>query len=85
MYYQAWMPLCKISGKKKMLFLYINEVAYDLELEEKHEITRRIHHVLKPNQLVLVQVTKDPMKTKGARLTTYISAGRAWYPGAGAF
>lgn len=60
-------------GEEKNAFLYINEVAYDMELEEKHEITRRIHHVLKPNQMVLVQVTKDPMKTKGARLTTYIS------------
>ncbi|MBM3706460.1 MAG: Rne/Rng family ribonuclease, partial [Actinobacteria bacterium] len=60
-------------GEEKNAFLYINEVAYDIELEEKHEITRRIHHVLKPNQMVLAQVTKDPMKTKGARLTTYIS------------
>ncbi|OQA20637.1 MAG: Ribonuclease G [Actinobacteria bacterium ADurb.Bin346] len=60
-------------GEEKNAFLYINEVAYDIELEEKHEITRRIHQVLKPNQMVLVQVTKDPMKAKGARLTTYIS------------
>ncbi len=60
-------------GEEKNAFLYINEVAYDMELEESHEIVRRIQHILKPDQMVLVQVTKDPMKGKGARLTTYIS------------
>jgi ribonuclease G len=60
-------------GEEKNAFLYINEVAYDVELEEKEEIVRKIQHILKPNQMILVQVTKDPMKGKGARLTTYIS------------
>ena len=60
-------------GEEKNAFLYINEVAYDMELEESNEIVRRIQHILKPDQMVLVQVTKDPMKGKGARLTTYIS------------
>ncbi len=60
-------------GEEKNAFLYINEVAYDIELEEKKEITRKIQHILKPNQTILVQVTKDPMKGKGARLTTFIS------------
>lgn len=60
-------------GEEKNAFLYINEVAYDTELEEREEMTRKIQHILKPNQLVLVQVTKDPMKGKGARLTTFIS------------
>jgi len=60
-------------GEEKNAFLYINEVAYDVELEERDEIARRIQHILKPNQMILVQVTKDPMKGKGARLTTYIS------------
>jgi ribonuclease G len=59
--------------EEKNAFLYINEVSYDFELEEKQEITKKIQHILKPNQLLLVQVTKDPMKGKGARLTTYIS------------
>ncbi len=59
--------------EEKNAFLYINEVAYDVELEEKQEMTKKIQNMLKPNQLVLVQVTKDPMKGKGARLTTYIS------------
>ena len=60
-------------GEEKNAFLYINEVAYDIELEEKKEISRKIQHILKPNQTILVQVTKDPMKGKGARLTTFIS------------
>ncbi len=59
--------------EEKNAFLYINEVSYDFELEEKQEITKKIQHILKPNQLLMVQVTKDPMKGKGARLTTYIS------------
>jgi len=60
-------------GEEKNAFLYINEVTYDIELEEKKEITRKIQHILKPDQTILVQVTKDPMKGKGARLTTFIS------------
>ncbi len=60
-------------GEEKNAFLYINEVAYDMDLEEREEISRKIQHILKPNQMVLVQVTKDPMKGKGARLTTFIS------------
>ncbi|HUW72304.1 MAG TPA: Rne/Rng family ribonuclease [Methanosarcinales archaeon] len=60
-------------GEEKNAFLYINEVAYDVEIEDREEIARKIQHILKPNQMILVQVTKDPMKGKGARLTTYIS------------
>ena len=60
-------------GEEKNAFLYINEVAYDVELEDREEIACKIQHILKPNQMILVQVTKDPMKGKGARLTTYIS------------
>lgn len=60
-------------GEEKNAFLYINEVAYDVGLEDREEIARKIQHILKPNQMILVQVTKDPMKGKGARLTTYIS------------
>ncbi len=60
-------------GLERNAFLYINEVAYDIELEESREIKKKIQHILKPDQMILVQVTKDPMKSKGARLTTYIS------------
>src|SRR5207249_11757245 len=38
---------------------------------------RRIDELLKPKQEVLVQVVKDPLKTKGARLSMQLSiAGR---------
>lgn len=60
-------------GEDRNAFLYINEVAYDTDLEEKKEIKKKIQNMLKPNQKLLVQVTKDPMKNKGARLTTFIS------------
>jgi len=34
---------------------------------------RKISKALKPNDSIVVQVTKDPMSGKGARLTTYLS------------
>ncbi|MDD5659248.1 MAG: Rne/Rng family ribonuclease [Actinomycetota bacterium] len=60
-------------GEEKNAFLYINEVVLDMDFEESEEVPKRIQHILKPNQLVVVQVTKDPLKSKGARLTTFIS------------
>jgi ribonuclease E len=50
--------------------LYAGEVSYDEEIEgEAH----RIEKVLKAGQNALVQVTKDPLGGKGARLTQEIS------------
>lgn len=60
-------------GEEKNAFLYINEIATDMDFEENEDIPKKIQQVLKPNQLVVVQVTKDPIKSKGARLTTFIS------------
>lgn len=60
-------------GEEKNAFLYINEVVLDMDFEESEEMPKRIQHILKPNQLVVVQVTKDPLKSKGARLTTFVS------------
>ena len=61
-------------GEDRNAFLYVNEVGFDdSELENKNEVPKKIQYVLKANQMILVQVTKDPMKTKGARLTTFIS------------
>ena len=60
-------------GEEKNAFLYVDEVNLDAEIESDGEVSRKIQHVLKPDQLILVQVTKDPMKTKGARLSTFIS------------
>ncbi len=60
-------------GADKNAFLYINEIDYDMDVDSSEVRPRKIQHVLKPKQLAMVQVTKDPMKSKGARLTTYIS------------
>jgi len=63
-------------GKGRNGVLYAGEVLYD-EQDLEEESDQRIENVLKPGQKVLVQVTKDPMGTKGPRLTMHLSlAGR---------
>jgi Rne/Rng family ribonuclease len=63
-------------GKGRNGVLYAGEVLYD-ELDVEEESDQRIENVLKPGKKVLVQVTKDPMGTKGPRLTMHLSlAGR---------
>jgi ribonuclease E len=61
-------------GTGRNAVLYAGEVGYDEEVEGPRP---RIESMLRSGQPVLVQVTKDPMRHKGARLTTEISlAGR---------
>jgi Rne/Rng family ribonuclease len=64
-------------GKGRNGVLYAGEVLYD-ELDVEEDIEHpRIEDALKQGQKVLVQVTKDPMGTKGPRLTMHLSlAGR---------
>jgi ribonuclease E len=57
-------------GKGRNAVLYAGEVSYDEEVDGH---TPRIEQVLKSGQKALVQVTKDPMGGKGARLTQEIS------------
>ncbi|MBA3727735.1 MAG: Rne/Rng family ribonuclease [Actinobacteria bacterium] len=57
-------------GRGRNAVLYAGEVSYDEEIDGQ---TPRIEHVLKAGQKALVQVTKDPMGGKGARLTQEIS------------
>ena len=57
-------------GKGRNAVLYAGEVAYDEDVEGEPP---RIEHILKPGHNVLVQVTKDPMGGKGARLTQEVS------------
>lgn len=62
-------------GKGRNGVLYAGEVNYD-EADRDGGLPR-IEKALKPGQAVLVQVTKDPMGSKGARLTQHLSlAGR---------
>ena len=58
-------------GKGRNAVLYAGEVNYDL-LGSGHG-PRKIESVLKSGQEVLVQVSKDPIGHKGARLTSQIS------------
>ncbi len=58
-------------GLEKNGFLYVDEIVAP-ELEGKRQ-GRRIQDLIQRGQEVLVQAVKDPMKTKGARLTTEIS------------
>jgi ribonuclease G len=57
-------------GLEKNGFLYVDEIVGP-ELERGHG--RRIQDLISRGQTILVQAVKDPMKTKGARLTTQIS------------
>ena len=59
-------------GKGRNAVLYAGEVNWDAAgIAEGQQ--RKIEHVLKTGQPVLVQVTKDPIGQKGARLTSQIS------------
>ncbi|MEA2476183.1 MAG: ribonuclease [Actinomycetota bacterium] len=61
-------------GEARNGVLYAGEVG--VAFDEGEEIPR-IETVLKAGQPILVQVTKDPMRAKGARLTALVSvAGR---------
>lgn len=44
-----------------------------LEPKAEENSTVKIQDLIKPGQLLLVQVAKDPLGTKGARITTHIS------------
>jgi len=71
-------------GRGRNAVLYAGEVNWDAAgLEGK---PRRIELALKPGDTVMVQVTKDPIGHKGARVTSQISlAGRylVYVPGGG--
>lgn len=61
-------------GLGKNGFLYVDEVQLP---EESDARPRKITQLLRAGQEITVQVLKDPMGTKGARLTTQLSlAGR---------
>ncbi len=70
-------------GKGRNAVLYAGEVNFDLSGLEGQP--KRIESALKAGQSVIVQVTKDPVGHKGARLTSQISLpGRylVYVPGA---
>ena len=63
-------------GKGRNAVLYAGEVNWQ-SLGHKEGQPRKIESVLSSGQMILVQVTKDPVGHKGARLTSQVSlAGR---------
>ncbi len=67
-------------GLERNGFLHVDEIVLpsgERAPRRGHGKGRRIDEMLKPRQEVLVQVVKDPLKTKGARLSMQLSiAGR---------
>ena len=67
-------------GLERNAFLYAGDIVLsddpDDEIEQVPD-SRNIRDLLKPGQTIMVQVAKDPVGTKGARVTTHITlAGR---------
>ena len=72
-------------GLDKAAFLYVGDVAADPEVSELmdgqaagrldrgNNCQQRIEEVLRQGQLIMVQVAKEPLGSKGARLTTNIT------------
>ncbi|MFY8238112.1 MAG: ribonuclease E/G, partial [Ilumatobacteraceae bacterium] len=56
----------------KNAVLYRGDVQYDPEDVETKD-TARIEHILRSRQMILCQVTKNPIGAKGARLTQEVS------------
>lgn len=59
-------------GLERAAFIHVEEVLPQKTSHEEKNNTS-IAHVLREGQSLLVQVTKDPIGTKGARLTTHLS------------
>jgi len=74
-------------GLERDAFLYVSDVASDvesieeLEIEEPRPEEPPAHHapapsideLLKPGQEIIVQVVKDPLPNKGARISTHVT------------
>jgi ribonuclease G len=79
-------------GLERDAFLYVSDVASDVEAMEELEIeeprhadeppSHSVHHhapapsideLLKPGQEIIVQVVKDPLPNKGARISTHVT------------
>ena len=60
-------------GLERTAFLHISDIAVPARATQDSGPEISIEQVLTENQKLLVQVTKDPLGSKGARLTTHIS------------
>ncbi|MEI7025246.1 Rne/Rng family ribonuclease [Paenibacillus sp. y28] len=64
-------------GHEKNAFLYIDDVL-PAHLEKVPKIKPSIRDLLREGQEIVVQVAKDPMESKGARVTTHYSLPGRW-------
>lgn len=64
-------------GLEKNAFLYIDDVL-PAHLEKVPQVKPSIAQLLKEGQELLVQIVKEPLGTKGARVTTHISLPGRW-------
>ena len=61
-------------GTPKNAVLYRGDVRYDVDdIETAKSASPRIEEMLRPGQVILCQVTKNPIGAKGARLTQEVS------------
>lgn len=72
-------------GLERAAFLYVSDILDELDSykdedgdevavqKEKDKEKERIQDLLKEGQEILVQIAKDPISTKGARITSYLS------------
>lgn len=62
-------------GLEKAAFLHVSDIAGATETgEDGEKITRSISRLLREGQKIAVQVIKDPLGTKGARVTSNLTA-----------
>ncbi|CAM3084353.1 Rne/Rng family ribonuclease [Paenibacillus sediminis] len=64
-------------GQKKNAFLYIDDVLPP-HLEKQPKVKPSITQLLHVGQDIIVQIAKEPLGTKGARVTTHYSLPGRW-------
>lgn len=64
-------------GLKKNAFLYIDDLL-PVHMEKKPKIKPSITELVKEGQELIVQVKKEPLGTKGARVTTHFTIPGRW-------
>lgn len=64
-------------GLEKNAFLYIDDIL-PAHLDKIPSVKPPISDLIRPGQHILVQVAKEPLGTKGARITTHFSLPGRW-------
>ncbi len=64
-------------GLAKNAFLYIDDLL-PVHLDKQPKVKPSITELVEPGQTVMVQVTKEPEGTKGARVSTHFSIPGRW-------